>query len=87
MKFGVVPRVEQYTEITFDYFNREIVIFCNKRQVIRRLIKRVKAPFKEDINKDGEVMSITFKLDFTDKNLKKVLSITTLLGSMRIGRE
>lgn len=84
MKFAVVPRAEQYTEITIDYLNREIVVFCNKRQIIRRLVKRVKAPFKEQLNDAGEVISITYKLDFADKNLKKILSITTLLGSMRV---
>lgn len=87
MKFGVIPRKMQKTEIFIDYYNRKVDVYCNKRTVIRRLIKRIDTDYQFIKNNDDEITAIKFSLDFTHKDLKKLLSINSLLGSMRIGRE
>lgn len=80
---SLIPKKDQIVKIQFDYGNKKVYVYSNRRAVSNRLRKYLNEPNETWANEKGEELAVTYELNFDDKNLKKVLSISNILSATR----
>ena len=78
-KFYSTPKDEQETIINIDYFDKTVSLYSTKEHIYKTLTKYLGQPSNIDYY-NGLPCSFEYKLSFDDDCLKKILSITTLIG-------
>ena len=53
----IIPRDEQETIISFDYFEKTMTFYTSRQSVARRLEKKVGEPTKIDMINNKEILS------------------------------
>lgn len=79
MEWEIVPRDEQETVINIDYFEKTITIYTTRKQVARRLEKKVGKPTNIGVC-DGKIYSVSYTRKLYDKDVVKFFSKTMLIG-------
>lgn len=79
MKFYSTPKDEQETMLNIDYYDKTVMLSSTKEHIFKRLVKDLGQPSNIQYC-DGLPCSFEYKLSFDDDNLKKLFSITTLIG-------
>lgn len=79
MKFYSTPKDEQETIINIDPFNKMVTLYSTKEHTYKKLKKYLGEPNHFEYM-NGLPCSFEYKLSFDDDNLKKIFSITTLIG-------
>lgn len=77
--FHSIPKDEQETIINIDYFDKVIKLYSTKEHIYKNLSKYLGQPTSIDYY-NGCICSFEYKLAFNDNNLKKIISISTLIG-------
>lgn len=79
MNFYNFPKDEQETIINIDYYDKVITLYSTKEHIYKTLSKYLGQPNKIDYY-NGCISSFEYRLGFNDDNLKKIISISTLIG-------
>lgn len=83
---SLIPKKDQSVKVQFDFGNKKVYVYSNRKEVNNRLKKYLGDPKETWQTEKGEELAITYELDFDDKNLKKVLSISNILSATRYYR-
>lgn len=83
---SLIPKKDQSVKVQFDFGNKIVYVYSNRKEVNNRLKKYLGEPKKTWKTEKGEELEITYELNFDDKNLKKVLSICNILSATRYYR-
>ena len=83
---SLIPKKDQSVKVQFDFGNKKVYVYSNRKEVSNRLKKYLGEPKGACQYVKGEELAITYELDFDDKNLKKVLSISNILSATRYYR-
>lgn len=82
-KMTAVSLEEQETTINIDYFAKTVGVFTSKKEVYTKLLKEIGEPTKQSFEKK-KIVGGVWKLPFTDRQqIKKILSITTLISDKK----
>ena len=82
LNWDIVPRDEQETNIHLDYETKTINFYTNRKSTANRIIKRLGEPDGIDTY-NGRVNGIRYSRNLNDKNIKPLLSMTTVIGNFR----
>ena len=83
---SLIPKKDQSVKVQFDFGNKIVYVYSNRKEVNNRLKKYLGEPKETLKTEKGEELAITYELNFDDKNLKKVLSISNILSATRYYR-
>ena len=83
---SLIPKKDQSVKIQFDFGNKKVYVYSNRKEVNNRLKKYLGEPKEIWKTEKEEELAITYELNFDDKNLKKVLSISNILSAIRYYR-
>lgn len=83
---SLIPKKDQSVKVQFDFGNKIVYVYSNRKEVNNRLKKYLGEPKETWKTEKGEELAITYELNFDDKNLKKVLSISNILSATRYYR-
>lgn len=78
----IVPREEQETVISIDYSEKTMTFYTSRKSVAKRLEKKIGKPTKIDYS-DGKITGITYVRNLYDDDIKKFMSISTIVGGFR----
>lgn len=82
MEWGITPLEEQETLINIDYYDKTIMIYTSRKSVGKRLEKKLGEADK--ITKlNGKKVAIEYKRKLSDKNIRPILSMSTIIGGFR----
>lgn len=82
MKWEVVPRDEQETIITINYYDKTLTFYTSRKSVAERIKKKVGEPTDIDEN-NNKISSVSYTRNLHDKNIKAFLSMSTTIGGFR----
>lgn len=82
MKWAIVPRDEQETIISVNYFERTLTVYTSRRPTANRLIKKIGDPTLIHYS-DGLVTGITYEKNLFDKDISKFFSKGLIIGAFR----
>lgn len=78
----VIPRDEQETIISINYFEKAITVYTSRKQVAERLKKKIGEPnYVDKMNK--KIFGVTYTMPLHDKRVKQFLSIGNIIGGFR----
>ena len=83
---SLIPKKDQSVKVQFDFGNKIVYVYSNRKEVNNRLKKYLGEPKETWKTEKGEELAITYELNFDDKNLKKVLAISNILSATRYYR-
>ena len=86
MEWGTVPLDEQETVINIDYCEKTINIYTSRKSVGKRLEKKLGEADKIIKLKD-EIVAVEYKRNLSDKNIRPILSMSTIIGGFRNSKE
>ena len=78
----VVPRDEQETVISIDYFEKTLTFYTTRKSVAERIKKKVGEPTSID-KTNGKISGVTYVRNLHDEDVKKFLSISSIIGGFR----
>ena len=82
MEWEIVPRDEQETLISIDYYEKTINVYTSRKQVAERLKKKIGEPTDKYIS-NNKVYAVNYKRNLFDKDVAKFLSKMLLIGAFR----
>ena len=82
MEWEIVPRDEQETIISVDYYEKTITVYTTRKQVAERMRKKIGEPTKVDTSYD-KIYSVTYKRNLFDKDVSKFFSKMLMIGAFR----
>lgn len=82
MKWKIVPRTEQETIMSIDYFEKTISVYTSRKQVGERLYKKLGEPTYSD-TQNGFTTSVTYVRNLFDDDVSKFFSKMLLIGVFR----
>lgn len=78
----IIPREEQETTINIDYCEKTMTFYTSRKTVAKRIEKKVGKPTKVDYT-DGKISGVTYVRNLYDSDIKKFMSISTIVGGFR----
>ena len=82
MNWEIVPRDEQETFLTIDYYEKTIEVYTSRKSVADRLLKKVGEPTQK-YECDGRIYAVCYKRNLFDKDVSKFFSKMLLIGAFR----
>lgn len=82
MDWEVVPRDEQETIINIDYCEKTIDVYTTRKQVGKRLEKRIGEP-TTIYSGDNKIYAVNYRRNLFDKDVAKFFSKMLLIGAFR----
>lgn len=82
MEWEIVPRDEQETLISIDYYEKIINVYTSRKQVAERLKKKIGDPTDKYIS-NNKIYAVNYKRNLFDKDVAKFLSKMLLIGAFR----
>ena len=82
MKWAVIPRDEQETIISINYFERILTVYTSRKSTANRLIKKMGNPNLIHYSEDF-VTGITYERSLFDKDISKFFSKGLIIGAFR----
>ena len=80
--WAIIPREEQETLISIDYNEKTLTFYTTRKSVAKRIQNKVGKPTKtEYIN--GQISAVTYIRNLFDDDIKKFMSISTIVGGFR----
>lgn len=81
-KWIVMSRDEQETIINIDYCEKKFSLYTSRKSVAERLRKKVGYPTCT-YTQNGLISGVTYERNLHDTDIKKFLSISTIIGGFR----
>lgn len=78
----IIPRDEQETVINIDYFEKTLTFYTTRKSVAERIKKKVGEPTSVD-KTNGKISGVTYVRNLHDEDIKKFLSISSIIGGFR----
>ena len=82
MEWGTTLLEEQETLINVDYYDKTIMIYTSRKSVGKRLEKKLGEADKVT-TLNGKKVAIEYKRKLSDKNIRPILSMSTIIGGFR----
>lgn len=81
-KWAVIDRDEQESIIQIDYCEKTMTFYTSRKSVGERLRKKVGEPTHID-TQNGLISGMTYVRNLHDEDVKKFLSVSTIIGGFR----
>ena len=78
----IIPRDEQETVINIDYFEKTLTFYTTRKSVAERIKKKVGEPTSID-ETNGKISGVTYVRNLHDEDIKKFLSVSSIIGGFR----
>lgn len=78
----IIPRDEQETVINIDYFEKTLTFYTTRKSVAERIKKKVGEPTSID-KTNGKISGVTYVRNLHDEDIKKFLSVSSIIGGFR----
>ena len=74
---------EQETHLYIDYYEKEVILYTNRQNVYKRLVKKIGVPYKLDMS-ENIFYSATWNIPFAETSkIRTALSRPTLVGNIK----